>query len=56
MVQVSGYAATEYGEVLEVDIYIKDDGEPIITYTVDNVGERWESELEPYDSRLRRDY
>lgn len=41
----SGYS--EYsGEIQEIDVYINDDGEPTITYTIDGVGEAWESELE----------
>lgn len=41
----SGYS--EYsGEIEEIEISVGDNGEPTITYTIENVGTAWESELE----------
>lgn len=45
-VEWDGYGSDYSGEIIEIDIEIKDDGEPLITYAVDGVGRYWECELE----------
>lgn len=54
-VQRIGYSY-EHGEVLKVDVFIHDDGEPLITYTIDRVGEHWESGIEPFNKKISHEY
>lgn len=51
----SGYGNYS-GEIEEIDIEIKDDGEPLITYTIDEVGTAWECELELSKGKYYFDY
>lgn len=55
LVHRSGYSNYS-GEILDIEIEICDSGEPMITYTIDDVGTAWESELEVSNSKYFFDY
>lgn len=55
LVHRSGYSNYS-GEILDIDIEIRDDGEPLITYTIDEVGTAWEEELEISKGKYFFDY
>lgn len=45
IVEWDGYGKDYSGEIIEIEVEIEDDGEPLITYSVNGVGRYWECEL-----------